>query len=63
MTNIYVTQGQRVTPGQLLATLNPQSAEVTLEQARASLQSAIGGGTRIGGGTGGGEPALFGKGG
>jgi multidrug efflux pump subunit AcrA (membrane-fusion protein) len=41
VTNIYVTQGQHVTPGQLLATLNPESAEVTLEQARASLQSAV----------------------
>jgi membrane fusion protein, macrolide-specific efflux system len=41
VTNIYVTQGQHVTSGQLLATLDPQSAEVTLEQARASLQSAI----------------------
>ena len=37
---IDVTQGQHVTEGQLLATLDPQSAEVTLEQARASLQSA-----------------------
>ena len=41
VTNIYVTQGQHVTEGQLLATLNPESAEVALEQARASLQSAI----------------------
>jgi multidrug efflux pump subunit AcrA (membrane-fusion protein) len=41
VTHIYVTQGQRVVQGQLLATLDPQSAEVTLEQARASLQSAI----------------------
>jgi len=41
VTNINVTQGQHVTPGQLLATLDPQSAEVTLEQARAGLQSAI----------------------
>jgi multidrug efflux pump subunit AcrA (membrane-fusion protein) len=41
VTNIYVTQGQHVTPGQLLATLNPESAEVTLEQARASVQSAV----------------------
>jgi multidrug efflux pump subunit AcrA (membrane-fusion protein) len=41
VTNIYVTQGQHVTQGKLLATLDPQSAEVTLEQARASLQSAI----------------------
>jgi multidrug efflux pump subunit AcrA (membrane-fusion protein) len=40
VTNIYMTQGQQVTQGQLLATLNPQSAEVTLEQAKASLQSA-----------------------
>jgi multidrug efflux pump subunit AcrA (membrane-fusion protein) len=37
---IDVKQGQHVTQGQLLATLDPQSAEVTLEQAKASLQSA-----------------------
>jgi multidrug efflux pump subunit AcrA (membrane-fusion protein) len=41
VTNIYVSQGQHVTEGQLLATLNPESAEVTLEQSRATLQSAI----------------------
>jgi multidrug efflux pump subunit AcrA (membrane-fusion protein) len=41
VTNIHVSQGQHVTEGQLLATLNPESAEVALEQARASLQSAI----------------------
>ena len=40
VTNIYVTQGQQVTEGQLLATLDPQSAEVTLEQSKAALQSA-----------------------
>ncbi|HZL47526.1 MAG TPA: biotin/lipoyl-binding protein, partial [Solirubrobacteraceae bacterium] len=40
VTNINVTQGQHVTPGQLLATLDPQSAEVTLEQAKATLQSS-----------------------
>jgi multidrug efflux pump subunit AcrA (membrane-fusion protein) len=40
VTHIYVKQGQHVTKGQLLATVDPQSAEVTLEQARASLQSA-----------------------
>jgi multidrug efflux pump subunit AcrA (membrane-fusion protein) len=40
VTHIYVTQGQQVTQGQLLASLDPQSAEVTLEQAKASLQSA-----------------------
>jgi HlyD family secretion protein len=40
VTHIYVSQGQQVTQGQLLATLDPQSAEVTLEQAKASLQSA-----------------------
>src|ERR1700689_3808727 len=40
VTHIYVTQGQHVVQGQLLATLDPQSAEVTLEQAKASLQSA-----------------------
>lgn len=40
VTDIYVKQGQEVAPGQLLAALDPQSAEVTLEQAKASLQSA-----------------------
>jgi multidrug efflux pump subunit AcrA (membrane-fusion protein) len=40
VTHIYVTQGQQVVQGQLLATLDPQSAEVTLEQAKATLQSA-----------------------
>src|ERR1700677_4085796 len=40
VTHIYVTQGQQVTQGQLLASLDPQSAEVTLEQAKATLQSA-----------------------
>jgi multidrug efflux pump subunit AcrA (membrane-fusion protein) len=40
VTNIYMTQGRQVTQGQLLATLDPQSAEMTLEQAKASLQSA-----------------------
>jgi multidrug efflux pump subunit AcrA (membrane-fusion protein) len=38
--HIYVTQGQQVTEGQLLAALDPQSAEVTLEQSKAALQSA-----------------------
>jgi multidrug efflux pump subunit AcrA (membrane-fusion protein) len=37
---IYVTQGQYVTPGKLLAELNPQAAEVTLAQAKATLQAA-----------------------
>jgi multidrug efflux pump subunit AcrA (membrane-fusion protein) len=37
--HIYVSTGQQVTPGQLLAELNPQSTEVTLEQAKASLQA------------------------
>src|SRR5271169_2971585 len=40
VTHIYVTQGEQVAEGQLLATLDPQSAEVTLEQAKATLQSA-----------------------
>jgi macrolide-specific efflux system membrane fusion protein len=40
VTRIYVKQGQHVSKGQLLATVDPQSAEVTLEQAKASLQSA-----------------------
>src|SRR5271165_1147172 len=37
---IYVSQGQRVTTGQLLAELDPQTAEVALEQAKATLQAA-----------------------
>jgi multidrug efflux pump subunit AcrA (membrane-fusion protein) len=40
VTHIYVKQGQHVGSGQLLATLDPQSAEVTLEQAKATLQAA-----------------------
>ncbi len=40
VTHIYVAAGAHVTEGQLLAELNPSSAEVTLEQARASLQAA-----------------------
>jgi multidrug efflux pump subunit AcrA (membrane-fusion protein) len=40
ITHIDVRQGQQVAQGQLLATLDPQSAEVTLEQAKATLQSA-----------------------
>ncbi len=40
VTHIYVKQGQEVAEGQLLATLDPQSAEVALEQSKASLQSA-----------------------
>ncbi|HEX3910269.1 MAG TPA: HlyD family efflux transporter periplasmic adaptor subunit [Solirubrobacteraceae bacterium] len=40
VTKIDVTQGEQVGEGQLLATLDPQSAEVTLEQAKAGLQSA-----------------------
>jgi HlyD family secretion protein len=40
VTHIYVSQGQHVVQGQLVATLDPQTVEVTLEQAKASLQSA-----------------------
>ena len=40
VTHIYVTQGEQVAQGQLLARLDPQSAEVTLEQSKATLQSA-----------------------
>jgi macrolide-specific efflux system membrane fusion protein len=40
VTHVYVKQGEHVLSGQLLATLDPQSAEVTLEQAKASLESA-----------------------
>jgi multidrug efflux pump subunit AcrA (membrane-fusion protein) len=40
VTHIYVAQGEQVAQGQLLAALDPQSAEVTLEQSKASLQSA-----------------------
>jgi multidrug efflux pump subunit AcrA (membrane-fusion protein) len=38
--SIYVAEGEHVAAGQLLAELNPQSAEVALEQARASLKAA-----------------------
>jgi multidrug efflux pump subunit AcrA (membrane-fusion protein) len=38
--HIYVNAGQHVTPGQLIAELNPKSAEVSLEQAKATAQSA-----------------------
>jgi len=37
---IYASEGKQVLAGQLLAELDPQSAEVTLEQAKASLQAA-----------------------
>ncbi|HXC46036.1 MAG TPA: efflux RND transporter periplasmic adaptor subunit [Solirubrobacteraceae bacterium] len=40
VTKIFVTQGEHVTEGKLVAELNPQSAEVTLEQAKAALLSA-----------------------
>jgi multidrug efflux pump subunit AcrA (membrane-fusion protein) len=40
VTRIDVRQGQQVAQGQLIATLDPQSAEVTLEQSKAALQSA-----------------------
>ena len=40
VTHIYVKEGQGVLKGQLLATLDPQSAEVSLEQAKATLKSA-----------------------
>ena len=40
VSHIYVTQGEHVGSGQLLATLNPQSAEVSLEQAKATLEAA-----------------------
>jgi multidrug efflux pump subunit AcrA (membrane-fusion protein) len=38
--HIYVSEGQHVTAGELLAELQPQSAEVSLEQARATLRSS-----------------------
>ncbi|HEV3093488.1 MAG TPA: biotin/lipoyl-binding protein [Solirubrobacteraceae bacterium] len=38
--HVYVKQGDYVTEGRLLATLDPVPAEVTLEQARATLQTA-----------------------
>jgi HlyD family secretion protein len=40
VTKIYVIQGEHVTEGKLIAELNPQSAEVTLEQSKAALLSA-----------------------
>ncbi|MFZ2114414.1 MAG: hypothetical protein WAU77_11890 [Solirubrobacteraceae bacterium] len=40
VTKIYVTQGEYATEGKLIAELSPQSAEVTLEQSKATLLSA-----------------------
>lgn len=40
VTHIYVKAGQQVAQGQLLATLDPKGAEVTLEAAKAALKSA-----------------------
>ncbi len=40
VTHINVTQGEQVAEGQLIAELDPESAEVTLEQSKAALQSA-----------------------
>ncbi len=40
VTHVYVKQGEHVRTGELLATLDPESAEVTLEQAKANLESA-----------------------
>jgi multidrug efflux pump subunit AcrA (membrane-fusion protein) len=40
VSHIDVSEGQHVVQGQLLAELNPESTEVTLEQARASLKTA-----------------------
>jgi multidrug efflux pump subunit AcrA (membrane-fusion protein) len=37
---IYVKTGRHVSPGQLLATIDPSSAEVDLAQARATMRSA-----------------------
>lgn len=40
VSRIYVSEGQHVVEGQLLAELDPESAEVTLEQARATLKTS-----------------------
>lgn len=40
VSRIFVAQGQHVNEGQLLAELDPESAEVTLEQSRATLKTA-----------------------
>ncbi len=40
VTHIYVKEGEEVAEGQLLATVDPQSAEVSLQQAEATLKSA-----------------------
>lgn len=40
VSHIYVSQGQHVVQGQLLAELDPESTEVSLEQARATLKTA-----------------------
>jgi macrolide-specific efflux system membrane fusion protein len=65
VSHIFVSQGQHVVEGQLLAELDPESAEVTLEQSRATLKTAEAslaeqqetdgeGSTTSGGGAGGG---------
>ena len=40
--HVYVKAGERVEKGQLLATLDPESAEISLEQAKATLLTAQG---------------------
>jgi multidrug efflux pump subunit AcrA (membrane-fusion protein) len=40
VTHVYVKQGDEVAQGELLATLDPRSVEVTVEQAKATLQAA-----------------------
>lgn len=40
ISHVYVSVGQHVHRGQLLATLNPETPEVVLQQAKATLQSA-----------------------
>lgn len=40
VSRIYVSQGEHVSKGQLLAELDPETAEVTLEQSRATLKTA-----------------------
>jgi multidrug efflux pump subunit AcrA (membrane-fusion protein) len=67
--NVYVSQGQHVNKGQLLATLDPTSAQLAVDQAEEQLNAAqdsltaVEDGTSSGSGSGGGSGSGSGSGG
>lgn len=67
--HVYVSQGQHVNKGQLLATLDPTSAQLTVDQAEEQLNAsqdsltAVEDGTSSGSGSGGGSGSGSGSGG